>query len=224
MSEAATATGETARPPLTRERVVSAGLRLIDEDGLDGLSMRRLGAELGVEAMSLYNHVANKGDLLDGIVEHLWEEIAARTEAVGDWRGDVLSFADAVRGVGHDHPAAYLLMFDRWVLPDSAVGVGSGLIGSLRGAGFGDEVEEAVRAIIGYVTGYTLSEIAWYGDPQAAPEADLAGGPQPAGGSPPDERRSQAQRTLVECDTDAQFTFGLQVLLDGLEVRRGDAR
>lgn len=223
MSETATATSETARPPLTRERVVSAGLRLIDEDGLGNLSMRRLGAELGVEAMSLYNHVANKGDLLDGIVERLWEEIAARTETSGDWRGDVLSLADAVRGVGHDHPDAYLLMFDRWVLPDSAIGVGSDLIGSLRGAGFGDEVEEAVRAIIGYVTGYTLSEIAWYGDPEAAPEAGLAGGPR-SGGSPPDERRSEAQRVFVECDTEAQFTFGLQVLLDGLEVRRGDAR
>ncbi len=219
MSETTTATTETARPRLTRERVVSAGLQLIDEDGLDSLSMRRLGAALGVEAMSLYNHVANKGDLLDAVVEHLWGQIGARIETTGDWRDDVFAFGEAVHGVAHDHPEAYPLMLNRGVLPDHAVELAGGLVGSLREAGFGDGVHDAVRAIMGYVAGYTLSEIAWYGGPEAA----LAEG-QPPARTDQDEGGAEARRIVMECDTEAQFTFGLQVLLDGLDVRRGDAR
>ena len=74
-----------SREPLSRERVLGAAVLLADEDGLESLSMRKLGQRLGVEAMSLYNHVANKDDLLDGMVDLVVSEIDLPSGAV-DWK------------------------------------------------------------------------------------------------------------------------------------------
>jgi TetR/AcrR family transcriptional regulator, tetracycline repressor protein len=100
-----------ARTPLTRERIVRAALALVDEAGLGALTMRRLGAELGVEAMSLYKHVAGKEAILDGIRELLIAEFAATLPpgpATG-WRDDLARFARAYRSVGRAHPEAFAL-------------------------------------------------------------------------------------------------------------------
>ena len=91
---------ETAaiRTPLSRERVTTAALLLIDADGLDALSMRKLGAALGVEAMSLYNHVANKDDLLDGMVDLVVSEIDLPSDAT-DWKEAMRRRAISARSV-----------------------------------------------------------------------------------------------------------------------------
>ena len=78
------ATPRSDRSPLTRERVLLAAIELADRDGLDGLSMRRLGQELGVEAMALYRHVRDKDDLLDGIIEVVVGQIE-RPKPAKDW-------------------------------------------------------------------------------------------------------------------------------------------
>ena len=90
------------RPPLTRERIVRAALELVDRSGLDALTMRRLGAALGVEAMSLYKHVPNKRAILDGIRELLIADFAASLpiEPATRWRDDLARFARAYRSVG----------------------------------------------------------------------------------------------------------------------------
>ena len=75
--------GHTARKPLSRERILAGGARLADEQGIDALSMRKLGQALGYEAMSLYNHVANKDDLLDGILDLVLAEMEPPTEDGG---------------------------------------------------------------------------------------------------------------------------------------------
>ncbi|MDP8930343.1 MAG: TetR family transcriptional regulator [Actinomycetota bacterium] len=204
----------TSRPrqrrPLTRRQVVSAGLRVIDGEGVDALTMRRLGAELGVEAMSLYHHVASKEDLLDAVVELLWEEASTSLELRGTWRDDIHAFAGAVHQTAHDHPSAYPLMLNRGVLPAIAVQVAGTLVGSLRAAGFGPRLDDAVRTVVGYVAGYTMAEVAWYADP--APVTAPAS-PSEAG----EDRDAEMRRMLLECDTEAQFSFGLEVLLDGLQ-------
>ena len=79
----------TARPPLTRERVLREAIRIADADGVDALSMRRLGQALGVEAMSLYHHVANKADLMNGILDLVTEEIELPAGVVVDRRAVV---------------------------------------------------------------------------------------------------------------------------------------
>lgn len=181
--------------------------------------MRRLGVELGVEAMSLYNHVHNKDDLLDGVVGLLWDEIGAAVALEGSWREDVRAFALGVQQVAHAHPAAFELTFNRGLLPPRALDLAGALAEAFEAAGFDGAVHDAVRTVVGYAAGHMLAEIAWYEDDshQAAPS--------PSRAAPADERdsRVRARQTLLGCDCDAQFEFGLEVLLDGLEALRDGA-
>src|SRR6266540_6177235 len=89
---------------LSRERVLQAGLRLVDREGVDALTMRRLGKELGVEAMSLYGHVANKQDLLDGVVECVYAELPQCSLMSGPWHERLRSVAHRIRQVLLHHP------------------------------------------------------------------------------------------------------------------------
>src|SRR6266481_3258614 len=90
------------RTPLSRERVLAAAIRLADEGGIESLSMRKLARALGVEAMSLYNHVANKGDLVDAIVDRIVSEI--ELPADGDWETAIRTYAVAVHKALLRHP------------------------------------------------------------------------------------------------------------------------
>src|SRR3982074_1363850 len=98
-----------ARVPLSRERVLRAAVALADESGTGSLSMRKLGDALGVEAMSLYNHVANKGDLLDGMVDFVFSEIDLPAGGA-DWKTSMRQRAVAVRQALACHPWAIGLM------------------------------------------------------------------------------------------------------------------
>lgn len=102
----------TERAPLTRERIISAALDLVDEDGLDALSMRRLGASLGVEAMSLYHHVANKDEVLDGILEQVLLQVELPPDT-GPWQDRVRALVRAWRVVAQRHPNAFALVDTR---------------------------------------------------------------------------------------------------------------
>lgn len=106
------------RMPLNRQRVAAAAMGFIDEHGEPALSMRKLGAELGVEAMSLYNHVANKDDLLDAVGDLLYSEIleAYEPDPGGGWQDDLRNLANVYRDAAHRHPNALALLVDR-VIP-----------------------------------------------------------------------------------------------------------
>ena len=101
------------RSTLTLERIVDATLDLINRAGLDGLSMRKLGASLGVEAMALYHHVRSKDRLLAAIAERLDREIAGRLEAPADWLAGLRQMARGCRAVARQHPAAIPLLAQR---------------------------------------------------------------------------------------------------------------
>src|SRR5215212_5375885 len=98
------------RQPLSRRRVLEEAVRFADREGLEALTMRKLGAELGVEAMSLYNHVPNKGALLDGMVEVLLGELEIWL-GNRDWEGRSRGGYRAVRRVAHGHRHAFPLLF-----------------------------------------------------------------------------------------------------------------
>lgn len=104
-------TTDTARPPITRERIIGSALVLIDRDGLDRLSMRRLATELGIEAMSLYHHVQDKSDVLDGVVALVLSEMAPVQPSPWDER--VRHVARELRRVVHAHPQVHLLILER---------------------------------------------------------------------------------------------------------------
>src|SRR5436305_14136804 len=90
--------GPERRPPLTRGRVVATAVELADRDGIESISMRRLAPELDVEPMSLYTHVRNKGDLLDGMVDAVIAEIPINIDGT-DWKVSLRRMALAARGV-----------------------------------------------------------------------------------------------------------------------------
>ena len=105
------------RVPLSRARIVDAALLLIDTEGLEALSMRKLGAALGVEAMSLYNHVRNKDDLLGAISDHLSTEVLAEFERTADaaatWQDRARAMAHAYWNLARARPRAFALVSER---------------------------------------------------------------------------------------------------------------
>src|SRR5688572_4745470 len=126
--------GSDTRKPLNRDRVLRAAIAIADEDGLESLTMRRLGQALGVEAMSLYNHVANKDDILDGMIDIIFGEIGL--PEAGDWKEAMRRRAFSSRAVLTRHPWAIGLVETR-----SSPGPGSlrhhnAVIGIFRQGGF----------------------------------------------------------------------------------------
>ncbi|MBI2942028.1 MAG: TetR/AcrR family transcriptional regulator C-terminal domain-containing protein [Chloroflexi bacterium] len=202
------------RGPLSRERVLTAALRLVDEHSLEALSMRRLGAELGVEAMSLYHHVPGKDALLDGLAERLWAGVRLPAEGAPDWKAAARPIAKSLRQLAQEHPNAYPLLLARATLPEPALRVFDTLFRTLRGAGFDPELaRHALGALVAYATGHAMVELACgLGRPDLAAQRCV----------PPDAsgRFADLARALGECNPDRQFDLGLEAMLDGLEARR----
>ena len=221
------------RVPLSRERVLHAAVRLADEGGIESLTMRKLARELGVEAMSLYNHVANKGDLVDGIVDLVVAEI--ELPATADWEAAIRR----VRDLGaRDVPAPPLGVQSRHV-PTTTRGARvprlrymEWLLGRLRDAGFSPELTyHAYHALDAHILGFTM----WQLGHSAA--ARQIGGAQefaaladqvPAGVSgrrlPLPRRARRAARHRSGDGEASEFEFGLDLILDGLKRAAGSAK
>ncbi len=149
-----------ARRPLTRERVLCAALDHIDTHGLEDLSMRKLGAALGVEAMSLYHHVPGKGALLDGIVELVLSDLELPGPEVTEWRERLRVGLRSLRRVTLAHPAAIPLIAGREVRTGPALAPVERALATLRSAGFDDTTTVyAFHALVGFVLGGTLQQV-----------------------------------------------------------------
>lgn len=219
-------TDSEARAPLGRERVLRAALHLADERGIDSLTMRELGRRLGVEAMSLYNHVENKDDVLDGMVDLVVSEIDLPSGDV-DWREAMRGRAVSAREVFARHPWASALVDSRESSGPERMRYLDWVIGTLRGAGF--SVELAVRAfsaIDSYVYGFGRQQFnmsAGEGDatPEEMAEAFLSA--IPADVYP---HLSEVTEHMLRAgyDEHADFEFGLGLILDGLERARDAAQ
>jgi AcrR family transcriptional regulator len=145
----------TRRKPLSRERILAAALELVDEQGIDALSMRKLGQSLGYEAMSLYNHVANKDDLLDGILDLVLAEMEPPDPDGGlpAIRTSALSAHEALKR----HPwAANMLMAAAGIRP-ARIQYMEALLASLRGAGLSAETTyHAYHVLDAHIIGFSL--------------------------------------------------------------------
>ena len=205
---------EAKRRPLSRRRVLEAAVRFADREGLEALSMRKLGAELGVEAMSLYNHVPNKDALLDGMVEVLLGELEVPPEG-GDWEGRVREAYRGFRRLARRHPNVFPLLVVR--PPDTMDGVWlvEEFLKTMRGAGF-DETTAlyAFRTFSGYAMGYAMAEIRGFA-------MEPGGGRAGAAALPAEEfpHISGLGDRLGEVDRDAEFEFGLDLIVGGLRGR-----
>jgi len=205
------------RTPLSRERVLLAAVALADEIGIESLSMRRLGEELGVEAMSLYKHTANKDDILDGIVDLVASEIELPAIG-GDWKMAMRRRATSAHEVLLRHPWATMLIVSRPNVGPAMLRYVDATIGCLREAGFSYRMaDHAWNAVDNHVYGFTLQKLNFPFQPEEYARAAKAFLPQ----IPPDRYpylNGLSQEVIGgRHDGLHDFQFGLELILDGLE-------
>jgi AcrR family transcriptional regulator len=185
---------------LNRATIAAAALDLIDRDGLDALSMRRLGRALGVEAMALYHHFPSKGDLLDEVVAAV---APAPAPPSGDWRADLAALAVQYRGMVGDHPNLLPVLISRPQRHPRAVAALQAQYAALRLAGLdGVALLDVHRTWGSYVIGYVVVE-------QQARSAGFAD----ADWRPADDPLDAYQAAR---DWDEQFLVGLRLVLDAV--------
>lgn len=212
----------TARESLTREAVLEAAVALADERGLETLSMRKLAELLGVEAMSLYNHVANKDDLLDAMVDAVITEI--ELPVIGsDWKGAMRRRAISAHEMLLRHSWASMLIVSRINVRPAMLRYMDATIGSLRQAGFSCAMtDHAMSALDSHIYGFTLLKANFPLD-----EQDYASAAQQFLPMLPVETYPHARGLAEEVISGRHsgindFTFGLDLILDGLERRLRD--
>ncbi|MEU4423623.1 TetR/AcrR family transcriptional regulator C-terminal domain-containing protein [Actinoplanes sp. NPDC024001] len=209
------------REPLSRDRVLRAALALADAGGTDALTMRRLGQELGVEAMSLYRHVANKDAVLAGIVDLVIGEITLPSTADG-WKEAMRSRGATAHQVLMRHPWAPALLMSRTNTGPAMLRYIDFTLGALREAGFSWQLTDyAWNTMDSYIYGFTLRKLSFpiaeadYAEVASAHLHMLAGGQFPY----------MAEMTrLVGAGNhpgEPDLAFGLDLILDGLERLRG---
>lgn len=146
------------RLPLSRDRILGAALALVDEAGIDSLTMRKLAEVLGFEAMSLYNHVANKDDVLDGILDLVLAE-SEPPAPTGDWDAAVRTSAISVHEALRRHPWSCALLMAPGRIRPARLRYMDVLLGRLRGAGFSAATTyHAYHVLDGYIFGFSLWE------------------------------------------------------------------
>jgi AcrR family transcriptional regulator len=194
-------------------------MALADAHGLAALTMRRLGEELGVEAMSLYGHVANKSDLLDGMTDAVFAEVELPADGP-DWRSGMRQRAFSVRAVLGRHPWASALVSSRTSPGPATLGHHDAVLGELRRAGFSVAMAaHAFSVMDSYIYGFVLQEATLpFGDAEEA--ADVA---QEMFARMPADRYPHLSELTVQhvlqpgYDYGAEFGYGLDLILDGLE-------
>lgn len=207
-----------ARAPLTRERVLKAAVDVADRDGLSALTMRRLGDELGVEAMSLYKHVASKTAILDGIVELIVGQIEVPTDA-DDWQQAMRRRAASARAVLTRHSWAIGLMESRRTMGPATLGYLEAMLGVLRAGGFAiEDAAHALWLLDSFVYGHVVHELSLSvpSDQGAPPGAAVE--PDPAHPHVADLATHTSAFTI-----DGEFAYGLDLILDALERQRDGA-
>jgi AcrR family transcriptional regulator len=149
----------SSRMPLSRQRALSSAVALADAKGLASLSMRKLAQEVGVEAMSLYHHVANKEDILDGMVDLVFAEIELPSDGT-EWKTAMRQRAESARAALTRHPWAISIMDSRSSPGPATLRHHDAVIGSCRKAGFSVQMAaHAFSLIDSYIYGFVLQEV-----------------------------------------------------------------
>lgn len=206
------------RIPLTRERAFAAAMSLADAEGLESLTMRRLAKELGVEAMSLYHHVANKDDILDGMADMVFSEIELPSHE-DDWHTAMRQRAGSLRAALLRHPWALLILGSRSSPGPATLRHHDAVLGRCRAAGFSVEMSAHSFSLIdSFVYGSVLQEITL---PFQDDNVDVKV-QEVIGHLSPDQYPHLSELTVehimqVGYSYGAEFDFGLNLVLTGLE-------
>jgi AcrR family transcriptional regulator len=213
------------REPLTRERVLEAAVKLADQGGIESLSMRKLGQELGVEAMALYYHFASKDEVLDGSVDLVFSEIDLPASGA-DWKTAMRQRALSVRDVLSRHRWAIGLMESRTNPGPANLRHHDAVIGSLRAAGFDMAMAAHAYSLLdSYIYGFALTKMNLPFDISQEIAAVAQSMLQP---SPLDEYPNLVEMLTEHVmkpgyDFGDEFEYGLDVILDGFERVRDTA-
>jgi len=202
------------RTPLSRSRIAQAALAIVDREGLEALSMRRLGAELGVEGMAIYRHFPNKAAVLTGVVEVLLAELVIPPPSDVAWQLVFRELSHAYRALLLRHPHAIPLLAALPLSDHAAARAAGAVMAQLRAAGF--DAQSALKTLA-TITSYVIGVAQW----EVGTAPFRAKGARDTFALPPD-----ADPYLVELlpqlaadDCDETFEFGLNVIVRGLETR-----
>lgn len=214
-----------ARVAVTRQRALEAAVALADAGGIGAVTMRAVAQELGVEAMSLYHHVANKGDILDGMVDVVFAQIDL-PEPGGDWRAEMSRRAHSAREALRSHPWAVGLMESRTTPGPATLRHHDAVLGCLRSAGFPIPLTaHAYAALDSYVYGFALQEVTLpFESGEQTQELAATMMEQFPTGEYPHLVELAVEHVMRPGYSFAdEFGFGLDLLLDGLERALADA-
>jgi AcrR family transcriptional regulator len=204
---------------LTRERIITAAVELIEREGVDAVSMRRIAAELGSGVMSLYNHVPSKAELLDAVVERVMSGIDFTTDPGASWEDQVRAQARAFRQIARAYPRCTMVVVSRPANSAAELRPIEHALATLRSAGFGaEDAVRVVRTFIAYVIGSLLREVGV--SPGLEPQRPLGQDPAILSADRP-IHVNQAEfpqvvsmsEELARRDHDADFEFGLDLLV-----------
>lgn len=232
-----TETTATPRMPLTKERVFGAAIRVADEGGLDALTMRKLAEELGVEAMSLYYHVANKEAVLDGIVDAIMGEVEETVEGQGspedghDWKNAMRQRILTSRSVMLQHKWAPSVFETRTAISQATMRYFDAILGIFREGGFSyDLAHHAMHVLGSRALGFTQELFEPENSDENNEEETAAMMEQMADQLPylvgmmmEITHDDGADATIGWCDDQTEFIFGLDLILDGLDRLRTKA-
>jgi TetR/AcrR family tetracycline transcriptional repressor len=195
---------------LKRSDVVTGALALLDTDGLDGLTMRKLGARLGVQAGGIYWHFKNKQALLDAMADRIVGEITPTPLTPGAWDARLTEIAHRMRRALLAHRDGARVVAGTYVVEPNTVRSGEMAAQILVDAGFPlDRAGWAIFAAMYYVLGHTIEE-----------QAQRAQGDwEERGTGLPDSELHRAMDAVVKADPEERFAYGLELLLDGLRLR-----
>lgn len=204
--------------PLSRDRIVRTAVELIERDGINAVSMRRLAATLGTGAMSLYNHVPNKAALLDAVAEHIMTELEFPEDwQIADWRESARSMARAFRAVAHRYPRSVMVVVSRQ--PNSTAGMRpvEAALATARAAGFdGQGAVRVMRAVVNYVLGCLVHEASQTEANWASEGRQLVDPAELDAAGLVNVR--ELLPALAQHDSDADFEFGLDLLISALDA------
>jgi TetR/AcrR family tetracycline transcriptional repressor len=200
MNEPAARRGRGRPAVLTRERIVAAAIDVLDAEGLDALTMRRLGTQLGVAAMSLYRHLPNRDAVLAAVVDHLFAEAVIDLEADTPWPEALGRFAGAYRRMLLGHPHAVPLLATHPVDIDLGLELLAGLLDRFGAAGIPrQDALTAIQSIAVYVLGHALAQV----------------------GTPPGTDAPRLNGMAVVAFYDQWFEAGLRAMVSGFEGQLG---
>jgi AcrR family transcriptional regulator len=192
---------------LDRAAIVGAALRLVDDEGLRALTMRRLGSRLGVEGMALYHYFPGKAALVQGLAEAALDELNLAIEVTdGGWQGYVRAAARSFRHLGVAHPEVFPFVATIGMEDPVARRSAETVLSALAGAGFDEQLAlTAFAAVRSYVVGHVMWHL----------------GPRSDGDDPGPDLR--ARPGLEAPDAEAHFEHGLELLVAGMEALLGDS-